>query len=323
MADSRSIAIVEALRGRILRGLQAGTLQPGDRLPSARELVREFDVDHRLIVAAYHELAEQELVTVRERGGVYVAPSSANRAGLPTLPVGWFVEVLTKAFAYEIAAPELHEWLRRSIETVRLRAAVLSSSLDHVATLTRELRDDFGLMADGFVGTDITDMSVLPAALRRCDVIIATQPQSALGHAIAAALNKPALVIDTRPDVVLGDWALLLRQPVWAVLSSPEHADAFRARFADMDEAGNIRIVVMGRDDLAVIPDGAPTYVADNVREKLGGTSIRGRILPAARTISAESARALFDFIVRANLDAMAALQVTRLNGVRKADSGR
>jgi hypothetical protein len=43
------------------------------------------------------------------------------------------------------------------------------------------------------------------------------------------------------------------------------------------------------------------------VRAALGNTPIPGRILPAARTISNESARSIFDFIVRANLRAIQA----------------
>lgn len=61
--------IVETLRGRILRGLQAGTLVSGDRLPSARDLVAEFEVDHRVILSAYRELAGEQLVELRQRGG--------------------------------------------------------------------------------------------------------------------------------------------------------------------------------------------------------------------------------------------------------------
>jgi hypothetical protein len=65
---------------------------------------------------------------------------------------------------------------------------------------------------------------------------------------------------------------------------------------------------VHGRDDLGQIPEDAPTYVTQRVRAQLGDTVIRGRVLPAARTIAVDSARALFAFIVRENIDAMARL---------------
>ena len=63
--------------------------------------------------------------------------------------------------------------------------------------------------------------------------------------------------------------------------------------------------LVFGRDDVTAIPAGAPTYVTQRVRAQLGGVAIPGRILPAARTISTSSAKGLFSFMVRANIEAM------------------
>lgn len=309
VVESRSTAIVEALRGRTLRGLQAGTLEPGERLPSARELVNEFNVDHRIIVAAYRQLADEGLVTIRGRGGIYIADTSANSAGLPSLPVNWFVDMFTEAFAHEIPGPELPEWMRRSIETLRLRAAVISTTPDQVSGLTRELRDDFGLSVDGFSGPALAVMSPHPTSLRRADVIIATRAQAEIASKIASEIGKPLVLIDVRPDLVVGDWALLLRHSVWAVVASAEFGAILRDFFAGVRGADNLHILVLGRDDLAVIPEGGPTYVTQQVRELLAGTPIRGRILPPARTIATESARALYGFIVRANLDAMSALR--------------
>lgn len=322
VVETRSTAIVEALRGRTLRGLQAGTLRPGDRLPSARELVAEFAVDHRLIVAAYRQMSDEGLVTIRGRGGVYVASTPATIAGLPTLPVNWFVEMFTEAFAHEIAAPELHEWMRRAIETLRLRAAVISTTPDQVAGLARELRDDFGLAADGFTGPGLAGLSPHPASLRRADVIIATHAQRAIATRIADELGKPLVLIEVRPDLVAGDWALLLRQRVWAVVSTGEFADILRDFFADVRGVENLKILVFGRDDLATIPEDAPTYVTQQVRELLAGTPIRGRILPAARTIATDSARALFEFIVRRNVDAMSSVRDGAADAPRRGAVG-
>jgi DNA-binding FadR family transcriptional regulator len=126
--QERATSIVESLRGRILRGLQVGTLQAGDRLPSARELVTEFHADHRLILAAYRQLSTEGLVHVRERGGIYVA-TAADALGFPLGTGEVFVDMLTDAFAHEIPGPELHEWLRRTTETLRLRALAISGTL--------------------------------------------------------------------------------------------------------------------------------------------------------------------------------------------------
>ena len=315
--------ISETLRGRVLRGLQAGTLQPGDRLPSARELVAEFQVDHRLILAAYRQLADEELVDVRERGGVYVATTRSTRAGFPALPVKWFVDMLTQGFAHEIPAPELHEWLRRSIETLRLRAVVITTTWDQAAGLARELRDDFGLIADGLVGAELTGEGAKPAVLRHADVIIATAAHIALARQLGADRDTPVIALDVRPDLVVGEWALLLRQPVYAIVGTAQFGDMLRRFFADVRGVENLHILVFGTDDLSAIPDGAPTYVTQHVRLTLGDTPVRGRVLPAARTISTSSAGELFNFIVRANLDASRAVRPSVIADVsRRSSSG-
>lgn len=307
MAETRSPAIAEVLRARVLRGLRGGTLQSGERLPSARELVAEFGVDHRLILAAYRRLADEGLVEVRERGGVYVA-AGPSRSIAPTLPTSWFVDTLAEAYAFEIPAPQLHEWLRRSVETLRLRALVVSTTPDQVAGLARELTEDFGLMTDGITGSELAAAGASSPMARRADLLIATSGQAELVERLAAELKKPVIVIEVRPDLVVGEWALLLRRPVWAIVATQEFGEMLRRFFAKVPGVENLHVLVHGRDDLNVIPNGAPTYVTHRVRDALGDTPIPGRILSAARTIASESARTIFEFIVRANLTAATAV---------------
>ena len=305
MADRR-IEIAEVLRGRVLRGLHAGALRPGDRLPSARDLTVEFDVDHRLILDAYRLLVAENLVELRPRGGIYVAPRIEGGAGIPPLPEAWFASLLTDSLSREIPGPELHEWLRRATETLRIRAVIIASTADQSAGLCRELRDDFGLDADALLAGDVRSADSPPLPLRRADLIVTTAAHEGWLRTVAADLRKPLIVITVRPDLRAGEWALLLRRPVYAIVATPEFEDMLRHFFADVPGAKeNLRTLVFGRDDLATIPDDAPTYVTQRVRDSLGGIRIPGRILPAARTIAAESAREIFGFIVRSNIEAM------------------
>jgi DNA-binding transcriptional regulator YhcF (GntR family) len=306
--------IAGTLRGRVLRGLQAGTLRAGDRLPSTRELVAEFAVDHRTILAAYRRIAEEGLVELRERGGIYVAPRP-DGPGVAALPESWIVDVLTEGFAREIPAPELHEWLRRCTETLRLRAVVVTSTPDQLAGLCRELRDDFGLEAEGLLADELdaasdaaSDGATLPLPLRRADLLVTTAAHATRVSALGASLRRPVVAIEVRPDLAGGEWALLLRRPVYAVVASEAFGVMLREFFAGTPGVENLRVLVFGRDDLSTIPAGAPTYITRQVRDALGGTPVRGHILPAARTIAPTSARALFAYIVRANLEAMARL---------------
>lgn len=298
-------AIVDTLRGRVLRGLQAGTLREGDRLPSARELAVEFDADHRVLIAAYKELGAEGLVQLRPRGGAYVMARPLSERGLPPLPESWLVEVLVKGLARELPGPELHEWLRRCVETLRLRAVVIASSAEQGDALSRELRDDFGLESEALLADEVRDQVSGPIEVRRADLLVTTDAHARWVDALARQLAKPVIVATVLPELMGGEWALLLRRPVYAVVETAEFGEILRTFFSQVPGIENLRIIVHGRDELSEIPEGAPTYVTQRVRDQLGSARIPGRLLPVARTITTESAREIFAFIVRANIQAM------------------
>lgn len=297
--------LVDMLRGRVLRALQASTLASGDRLPSARDLAQELGLDHRLVLAAYRALADEGLVELRQRGGIYVASRPASAEGVPPLPATWFAEVLAQGLTREIPATELGEWLRRCTETLRLRAAVVATTAEQGAGLCRELTDDFGFDAESVPVDQARGADRPPLGIRRADLIVTTAAHEEWVRRLGAELRKEVCVIDVRADLVRGEWSLLLRRPVYAVVVDVEFGETLRRFFADVPGASNLQILVLGQDDLGAIPDDAPTYLTQRARAHLGGTTIRGRVLPAARTISPASARTLLEFVVRSNIEAL------------------
>jgi GntR family transcriptional regulator len=305
--------LTDLLRGRVLRAIDAGALAPGDRLPSAREWAGELGLDHRTVLAAVRVLVGEGLVETRERGGIYVSHRQGGGAGIPPLPESWFAEVLAQGLTHEIPVPDLNEWLRRCTETLRLRAVVVTSTADQAFGLCRELRDDFGLEAEAVTPAELPAPDAgnqggdapLPLPLRRADLIVATRAHEARARALGAMLRKGVVVTDVQTELVTGEWALLLRRPVYAVVATPQFGEMLRRFFADVPGVENLHVVVFGRDDLTSIPPGAPTYVTQHVRANLRGVEIPGRILPAARTIAASSAREILTFIVRSNVEAM------------------
>jgi GntR family transcriptional regulator len=297
--------LVDMLRGRVLRALQAATLVSGDRLPSARDLAQELELDHRQVLAAYRALAEEGLVELRQRGGIYVAARPSSAEGVPPLPAIWFAEVLAQGLTREIPATELSEWLRRCTETLRLRAAVVTSTSEQGAGLCRELADDFGLEPECLPADQLRGAVRPPLGIRRADLIVTTAAHEEWVRVLGQELRKDVCVVDVRTDLVRGEWSLLFRRPVYAVVADVEFSEMLRRFFADVPGSANLRILVLGRDDLDAIPDDAPTYVTQQARASLGGITIRGRVLPAARTISPASARELLGFIVRSNIEAL------------------
>lgn len=307
MADARE-QMVDTLRGRILRGIHSGTLVPGDRMPTSREVAAEFEVDYRLAIVAYKELQREGLVELRPRGGVYISQRAAGSLGIPPLPQPWLVDVFAAGLAREIPAPELSGWLQRCLGTLRLRATAVASTHDQLMGLSRELRDDFGLEVDGLLASDARADGVAAPALRRADLIITTETHAHWARALAAEIGKTVIVVEVSPELLGGEWAILLRRPVYVVVASPTFADMVHDFYAHVRGIENLHVIVFGRDDLSAIPEGAATYVTQQVRTQLGQTRVPGRILPAARTLSSESAREIFAFIVRSNIQAMSRL---------------
>jgi DNA-binding transcriptional regulator YhcF (GntR family) len=300
VADPRA-ELADLLRGRILRAMYAGSLKAGDRLPSARDLSTEFGTDHRVILDAYRTLAREGLVELRQRGGIYVA-STGSRVPMPS--DHWLSELFAQGVAREIPVTDLHEWLHRAVSTLRLRAVAVERSDDQVSGLCRELVSDYGLEATGL------DVAVLEAGedvqeLRYADVIITTQSLGDRVRPHAERLGKPVIVVAVRLDLIPGEWRLLLRRPVYVLVGDERFIPVFMKRFADTPGVDNLHMLIVGRDDLSIIPDGAPVYVTASARRMLSDVQIRGNVLPSVRLFSSESSLEIIRFIVAANLDAI------------------
>ncbi|MDQ2667548.1 MAG: GntR family transcriptional regulator [Gemmatimonadota bacterium] len=305
MSDEARDVILDAMRGRLLRGIQAGTLLPGDRLPGSREVAAEFKADYRAAIAAYKDLQEEGLVELRPRGGVYIALRKNGPGGIPPISESWVSEIFAGALNRGIAAAELIELLPRCVETLRLRSVVIAETEDQIQGLCRELRDDFGFDSEGVLSDVARGANPAPLAVRRADLIVTVSAHEQWVTELGRELQKDVIVIAVRPELRQGEWTMLLRRPVYVVVATAHFGEILRQFYASIPGVDNLRIIVFGKDDLNNIPDGAPTYVTQGVRKQLGATRIPGRIIPAARTIAAESAREIFTFVVRQNLEVL------------------
>jgi GntR family transcriptional regulator len=70
--------ILDQLRDRIVTGLYFGNWQPGERLPSIRDIADAESVDRKTAAAAYHRLEEEGLVEVKARSGVFLRDEREN-----------------------------------------------------------------------------------------------------------------------------------------------------------------------------------------------------------------------------------------------------
>jgi hypothetical protein len=298
--------IAELLRERIINQIRAGSIEYGDRLPSARELSIELDVDPRTVLAAYHVLAEEDLVELRRRSGVYVAARPGPTQALLAPPVRWMVDILADGVARDIPVPVLADRFREATTTVTLRAAVVECNRDQIHSMSRELREDYGIAPVGVDLGTFAPEGPYPGELEDADIIVSAA-HGDLIRTIATTLRKPFVVTSVRSDLVQRTMRLLARGPVYFVMTDPRFAEKLRRGFASLPGGENFHAIIVGRDDLDAIPDDATTYVMRLAREQLGDVVIPGRTVPSVRVFSPECAREILSVMVRRNASALAA----------------
>src|SRR4051812_37074329 len=76
LSKNSEVPLREQLTTQIVLGVVSGDLQPGQRLPSTRELARRFHVHANTVSAAYRDLEERGWVESRKGSGVYIRAQS-------------------------------------------------------------------------------------------------------------------------------------------------------------------------------------------------------------------------------------------------------
>ena len=303
---SQRTQIADVLRQRILSALHLGMLEPGARLPSVRELAAEFDVDRRVVSAAYHLLEREGLVELRQRSGIYFAPPHSTSAASPT--ADWVVDVLMQATSRGIPAPALPERLHRYLDTLRLRTACVECNDDQVGALCEELGADYGFETHG-VDVDRL-LAGVTTEVHRADLLVTTPFHAGEVKEVAERLGKPWLAVSFRTDVFAAVARLLPTGPVFFLVIDKRFAKKLHDIFAKLAHAENLYPLVVGDDDLNQLPSTVPTYITRAAQrrlaeERLLDERLLARLIPERRAFSHESARELYGFLVRANMRAM------------------
>jgi DNA-binding transcriptional regulator YhcF (GntR family) len=300
--------VTEAVRDRVVSGLHFGRLSRNQRLPSSRRVAHEFGVTPRMAMAAYRQLEREGLVEIRSRSGIYLAPTRMSDNGTVTQSAGGVVDLLLQGLSRGVAPAQLPERLRRCLETVRLRAVCVAANNDQMYSLRTELRDDYGLEVTGVEADQLwSDARDVQAALREADLLVTIALHTPEVRRRATELGKPCIIVTLRPELLSETTRRHAQDPLYFVATDARFGDALRRLFEPTGYAGNLRLVVLGRDDPACIPKGAPTYFMRSALDQLGETQLTAsRVAPAVRVFSSDTARELLTFLVRANIVAMA-----------------
>src|ERR1041385_5181169 len=71
--SSTGVPITRQIADQIRAACASGTLKPGERLPSVRELARQLTVNQNTVLRVYERLAAEGLLERRHGDGTYVA----------------------------------------------------------------------------------------------------------------------------------------------------------------------------------------------------------------------------------------------------------
>lgn len=147
--------ILDQLRDRIVTGLYFGNWQPGERLPSIRDIADAESVDRKTAAAAYHRLEEEGLVEVKARSGVFLRDGRDGRDGsgngrggpMERLQKRWLKNTYDGARALGLETDTVLHLFGAVAEIEAAQVPVLEEDEAAARTVARELRECVGINA--------------------------------------------------------------------------------------------------------------------------------------------------------------------------------
>lgn len=141
----------------IVRLIENGQLQPGQQLPSVRQIGRQRGLSPVTVLKSYHLLESRGLIEARERSGFYVCERSATKLPSPasSRPSHRAQPVTKSDFIFEILQAS------KSLDVVPLGSAFPSATLFPHGRLTRSLNRGMKRMDPWRTVTDLTPGSPL------------------------------------------------------------------------------------------------------------------------------------------------------------------
>lgn len=241
--------VQDYLRRRLIADLHLGRLKPGDRAPSLRVVSSELGVGIRAVSRAYSRLAQEKLVTIRGRSGVYVALPSSVEPELSE-PQSWYSAVLTDAWRRRIPLPMLPELLNRYVSR-RLRCACVESTADHMEAFCAELDQDFGLDTLGVrVGEEHEPTAAVLAqiseAIADADFVVTTAFHAAEVVPAAREQGKPVVIVSVNDSLVEAIQSKLTKQPVVMLAADERFIGRVERYLVDaFAEHGRLRVMLV------------------------------------------------------------------------------
>jgi GntR family transcriptional regulator len=114
--DAQSgVPVYRQIIDQVLGGIAAGTLRPGDQLPTVRQLAVDLAINPNTVVRAYRELEIRDILSTQQGTGTFITegqpkPDRGERQRRIAQLAG---DLLARAGAEGIALQELLEYLQQ------------------------------------------------------------------------------------------------------------------------------------------------------------------------------------------------------------------
>ena len=127
---SSEVSLQEQIVTQVSLGILTRELEPGERLPSVRELARRFKIHPNTVSLAYRRLEDEGWVEARRGSGVYVRAAAAEgkltAEGRPAEYVkGQIRQVIESAAVLGVHPAELREMFLEALERPKTRRMVV------------------------------------------------------------------------------------------------------------------------------------------------------------------------------------------------------
>lgn len=314
LALDRDAEVNATLRRAILAAVHDGSANPGDRLPSIREVADACGATTYAAAQAYRALEEEGLVEKKERSGIFIAPLGETPARRLPETAGWLRGVLAEGYMLQVRLPALPDLIQRWTTSAPLRCACVESTEDYRFALCDEVHNSFGLETIDVPARDNSPLAreSLESAVRRADLIVTTPFHLSRLRGLAARLDVPLIVatLDVSSATVLRNRARTAGD-VPLVCVDPEFGRRMATNLAAGDRE-RVRIIpVADRAAMDRIDRSQPVLLTKAARQIVGGDGFR-LVLPHYPAFSKRFAERLAHTIIQLNLEGMRATRPAR-----------
>jgi hypothetical protein len=279
--------------------MHLGLVKSGDRLPSLRAAAAEFGVDQRSILSAYRALAAEGLVDMRPRSGIYVATFPRLRLERPA-DSQWMLDMFIEGFNRGVSPIDLGARLTDSLNGARCSAVCVECNSDGALGITLQIQDDFGVPSSWVDVATLNDGETR-RKISEAGMVLTTHFHAAQVRPVANELRRPLVVVTSDRDYSAQIRASLSRGPLYIIGCDARLADKLCAAWAGARWLANFRPIVIGRDDLASIPDGSPVFVTRAAAETMPAEALPAGAVLMHHTFSAETRATILDVLLSAS----------------------